>query len=485
MLLNYKTVSDDINPKGHRLIIRQWRVSTRPLMLVLAVLGILLCNGCSTSHPESPEAAEKRLAAERAKSVQAFRNTLVGKQHQISIPELDQLTYAYADRYYTVISDATDAIKRNNPDPTQRRLAHQIKLNGVLSMNDIVSGNDPYSQIFDLVVSVTLESILLIDENGAEEAFGDRAPGLIKAIRIMRVEAWELAAKVLTQDQLEVLDYIILEWRRTHPDLKQVAFVKFDNFAGARSAGLLAELKAGEGFLAPLSQASLVLKDWGRLTERAFWYSKRAPNIAAIQAEGAVNEILATPEVSSMLQTADRVGKTAEALPQTVDAQRKALFAELDARQTLLTNTLGDLRHIMADADSLGRTVSLLATNTQQTLVVLQDTLKITDDVGHHLGFDKPPARPFDIQDYVATLVRFNEAVTNLQQLSLSADQLVRSEGWRSGLRDITKATDRRADRIFTELCLLLGLAFLLAVAYRVISIRLNRSVAHPVMEKQ
>src|SRR4029077_20039444 len=129
-------------------------------------------------------------------------------------------------------------------------------------------------------------------------------------------------------------DYIILEWRRTHPEVEQVAYVKFDNFAGARAAGLLTEIKEGHGFLAPLDQASLVLKDWGRLTERAFWYSKRAPNIAAIQAEGAVNEILSTPEISSILQTTERLGKTAEAVTETIDTQRKALFAELDARQT-------------------------------------------------------------------------------------------------------------------------------------------------------
>ncbi|MEO8427012.1 MAG: hypothetical protein ABI651_07870 [Verrucomicrobiota bacterium] len=456
----------------------------RSLAVSLAMLVILLSNGCMSSGRDSQAQADKRIAAERAKSARAFKKSLVGGQRQVSIQDLDQLTYGYADRYYMVISSAVDALKRGNPDPVQRRMAHQIKLNGVLSMNDIVSGNDPYSQIFDLVVAVTLESMLLIDENRAEQAFGDRAPGLIKAIRTMRLEAWELAAKVLTQDQLELLDYIILEWRRTHPEIEQVAFVKFDNFAGARAAKLLTELKTGGGFLAPLSEASQVLKDWGRLTERAFWYSKRAPNIAAIQAEGAVNEILSTPEIASVLQTAERVGKTVEAVPETIDTQRKAFFAELDARQTLLTNTLGDARQIMADADSLGRTVSLLATNFQQTLMVLGDTLKVADSVGQHFGLDKPstnpPARPFDIQDYAAALTRLNDVVTNVHQLSLSADQLTRSEGWKKGLQDMTDVTDRRVDRVFVRLCLVLGLAFILAVTYRVLSLKLKQRMALP-----
>jgi hypothetical protein len=116
---------------------------------------------------------------------------------------------------------------------------------------------------------------------------------------------------------------------------------------------------------------------------------------------------------------------------------------------------------------------------------VLGDTLKVADAMGQHFGLDKPAARPFDIQDYTTALQRLNEAVTNLHQLSLSADQLVRSEGWRSGLRSISSVADRRADRVFALLCLVLGLAFLLAVAYRVISIQLNRRIGPPGREKE
>ena len=455
---------------------------------LLALLAVMLGSGCVSTKRESQKQAEKRIAAERAKSAQAFKSSLVRKQHQISIQELDQLAYGYADRYYMVIGSAVEAIKRGNLDPTQRRVAHQIMLNGVLSMNDIVSGNDPYSKIFDLVVSVTLQSIVLIDENGAEKAFGDRAPGLIRAIRSTRVEAWELAAKVLTQEQLELLDFFILEWRRTHPEVDQVAFVKFDNFAGVRSAALLTEIKSGGGFLAPLSEASQVAKDWGRITERAFWYSKRAPNIAAIQAEGAVNEILNAPEITALLRTVERLGKTVESAPDWIDVQRKTLLAELDARQTMLTNTLGDLRHIMAEANSLGPTLALLSTNLQQTLIVAGDTLKVADDVGQHFGLDKPwthpPARPFDIQDYTAALTRLNEVVTNVHQLSLSADQLARSEGWSKALQDMTDATDRGLDRAFSRLCLLLVVGFVLAIIYRVVSIQLTRRMQHPIQEK-
>jgi hypothetical protein len=241
----------------------------------------------------------------------------------------------------------------------------------------------------------------------------------------------------------------------------------------------MTEFKAGRGFLAPVSEATKELNDWRRLAERSFWYAKRAPNIAAIQAEGAVNEILAAPEVGSLLQSAQRLSKTAEAAPQTLDAERRALFAELDARQALLTNTLGDVRHIVEDAKSLGGAVSLLETNAQQTLGAVRETLQVAGRVGRDLGVGQPSrnprARPFDIQDYIAAMSRLNEVVTNAHELSLSAAQLTGSEDWKKALQAMSQASERVVNRAFLLFYLGLGIAFLLAVAYRVISVRLPR----------
>jgi hypothetical protein len=456
----------------------------RCVAVVLAA-AVVLGGGCSSGTHSGPTKEEQQRAAQsRTESALTFENTLATKQHRVSIQELDELTSGFADRYFMVMSSAVDAIKRGNTDPTQRRTAHQIKLNGVLAVDDIVSQEDPYAEVLDLVVAVTLQSIVWIDENRAEQAFGDRAPLLINALDTMHDEAWKLAEKVLTQEQLELLDYLILEWRRTHPQIVDVAFVKFDNFAGVRANDLISDFKAGGGFLAPLSEASQVMKDWGRLTERAFWYSKRVPNIAAIQAEGAVNEILAAPEIGSMLEATTRVSKMAETLPQTMDAQRKAFFAELDARQTLLTNSLADVRHIVADASALGANATVLATNLQLTLTTFNQTLRDLDAVGRHYRFDQPGARPYDIEDYIVTLTRLNDVVTNLEQLSLDADQLAQSKGWQHAVKDLTDATDRRVDRAFSRLCVLLGIAFVLAIIYRIISIKLTKRLSPMPPEK-
>ena len=103
---------------------------------------------------------------------------LKGSTGRLTLEELDQLTNGFADRYYMVVGSAVDSIKKGNPSPVQRRIAHRIKTNGVLALNDIASSPDPYTQGLDLVVAVTLQNAVWVDDNKAVEVFGERAPVL-------------------------------------------------------------------------------------------------------------------------------------------------------------------------------------------------------------------------------------------------------------------------------------------------------------------
>lgn len=289
---------------------------------------------------------------------------------RVTIAELDQLIDGYADRYAVLISSAIDQIKSNNPDAEQRRVAHRIKLNGMLALNDIASSDDPYTQTLDLLVMVTLQSHMWIDELGAERAFGARAPILVHALREARIEAWKLASRVLTDDQLETIDYLIWDWRQKNPGVEQVEFLKFEGFAGTRGKGVVEALKSGGGFLAPLSEASAELREYRRLAERAFWYSKRAPNLAGIQAEAATNEILAAPEIGRLIdsisqgtQAGDRVSKTVAEIPQTVERERKAVVEALDARTGKLKDLVQEAMKVSTSLERVTANLNVLVNN--------------------------------------------------------------------------------------------------------------------------
>jgi len=418
-------------------------------LLVLACSLIVAGSGCASGPGESK--------AEKAR--------------RLSVAELDNAIDAYADRYTVLIGSAVDQIKANNPDAGQRRLAHRIKLSGLLAMNDIASSDDPYTQTLDLLVMVTLQSHIWIDELGAERAFGDRAPILVQALRQARVEAWQLAARVMTDEQLDTVDFLIWDWRRKNPGIEQVEFVKFEGVGGTRGSGVVTELRSGGGFLAPITETNAELRQYRRLAERAFWYGKRAPSIAGIQAEAAANEILAAPEVGALIgsinrtsEAADRVSQSVAAFPQTIERERKAAVAALDERTGTLKDLMGQATQLTGSVERVTANLNSLAKNVDS--FVEKNSSKPGDPPA-------PPGRPFDITEYGTTAGKVNDLVRGLNQLTENTDRLSQSQGWRGGLHELSDAADRRVRFVFTNIYIALGLGFVLAVCYRFIATRL------------
>lgn len=406
------------------------------MRLPLPIIAFALaCAGCAREQPPAPPAL-----------------ALAGGG-TITVDELDQLTYAFADRYYMTVGGATDQLKQGEPDPGRRRIAQRIKLNGILAMNDIATSGDPYSQVLDLVVAVSLQSRLAIDEGLAAKAFGPRAYILEQAAIQTRREVWELAAKVLTADQLERLDYLIDRWRRAHPEQQQVAFVKFDDFAADKAADLLGELREGGGLLAPLREVNQELRQYRRLAERAFWYAKRTPSVAGIQAEAATGEILAAPEIARLIDSVEQVSGTVDRLGRQVDQAAAALRADGPALAAGARDMLGsatalavEVRQAIAAADQLIRTARGAA---EPLLPLLAPTP------------GAPPGRAFDIREYTAALAAGREVLAEVNLLagqSATAAALATQQ-----MQAASAAADGRIDRVFHLLwATIAGVALLL-----------------------
>ena len=367
------------------------------------------------------------------------------KSRKITIGELDQLTYAFADRYFMTISTAVDRLKRENPDPEQRRSAHRLKVIGVLAMNDIASSQDPSTQVLNLVVSVTLQARVWIDEGRAQLVFGERAPILVQALIEIRRDVWNLAERVMTPDQMERLELMITGWRRQHPQQDQVAFVKFDEFAANKASNLAKEMSSSGGLLAPLDDANRELVEYRRLAERAFWYTKRTPSIAGIQAEGASNEILASPEITKLFENVDRVTATAERLDQRIGDTLAMVTEHGPAIAATTKELMGSLISILQEA--------------RQTIAQVESGMKTLHELYPHL-LDPPatPGRPFNIVEYSealrATAEVLHEANTLAGQ-SPAASTLVTEQ-----LRNVASFTDARLARVFTFIWITVGLIF-------------------------
>ena len=247
--------------------------------------------------------------------------------------ELDDLTRTFADRYVGLLASACEALKKDNPDPVQHREAQRLLINCATNVYDIASNADAPTRVLDLVVVTTLVSQVWIDDGRAWDVFGDRAEGLVQALHHGRVEAWALAAQKLRPEQLDLMDYLLWDWRRRSPNMVEVSFVRLSNFAISRGQSANAEVLAASGLYANVGQAGQAVAEARLLTERMFYLGKRYPTLLRWQVDGAKDNIVATPDVRAYLADVERLTDQVQQLPKNVAAERQAILAAFDDRK--------------------------------------------------------------------------------------------------------------------------------------------------------
>ena len=393
------------------------------LCAIAAGLALLISTGCA-SAPDK----------DRGTSRSAQKSKISKEGEKITMEELDQLTYGFADRYMSYIVSACDQIEKSGATAQQRRLAHQVKLVQVSSVYDIVTNADPFTQLLDLTLVVTLQSQKWIDEDVAEEWFGGRAQFLIDASQKAREDIWKIAGRVMKPEQLEVLDYLIWDWRHRNPNVQVVSFVRFDDFASSRGKSVVADVKSGTGLLAPVTDALKSVDEVRLLTERAFYYGKRAPFLMNWQAEVAVDNILGnnqiegmTDSVASVTRSVDRITAITERIPDEIAKEHTRVVNDVQRLHPMMMAGLSNYRGAVAETTGLvgsvqeaAQTADTLLQTLQGTSVTLNGTMESVDRIFMAPGRKDPKPKdekPFDINSYTASALALASALKEANQL--------------------------------------------------------------------
>ena len=465
-------------------IIARWTVS------VFALIAFAVSTGCA-SAPDNVKSAGR-----------ANQKGKVSKEgEKITIEELDQLTYGFADRYMAYIVSACDEIEKSGATPQQRRLAHQVKLVQVSSIYDIVTNADPFTQLLDLTLVVTLQSQKWIDEDLAEEWFGDRAQPLIDASQKARADIWKIASRVMKPEQLEVMDYLIWDWRRKNPDVAVVSFVRFDDFAASRGKSMVADVKSGTGLLAPVNDAIKSVDEVRLLTERAFYYGKRAPFLMTWQAEAAVDNILGNSQIEGMTQSVatvtksvDRITNLTERIPDEIAKTQARVVNDVQRLHPLLLAGLGQYRNAVSDTEDLvgsvdgaTKTADTLLKTLQDTSATLNATMASVDKIFMEPGRKEPKPqnqKPFDIDSYTASALALTGALKEANQLLNSTGDMLGSPKLEQPIKQVNAIATERIDHArmtgtrlidvaFWRGAALIVLFFVMLTLYKVFVLRL------------
>jgi phosphate transport system substrate-binding protein len=408
--------------------------------------------------------------------------------HRIAGAELDELTRAFADRYVGLLSSTCDALKKDNPDPVQRREAQELTLNAATNVYDIASNADAFTRMLDLVVVTTLLSQVWVDDDRAGDVFGGRGEVLVRALHHGRVEAWALAARVLRPDQLDVLDYAIWDWRRQNPDMVRASFVRFSNFALDRGKSANAEVLAAGGFFKNIGQTGQSVDEARLLTERMFYRLKREPTLLRWQVEAAKDNALATPEVGKALADVHRITEQAERLPGDVAAERRAILAAVDERQKSVEAMLAGVRGAISEAKELAVSVGKSGGEVDAMLKT-GGTLFTQFDAWDRWTTGRPGHRTFDVREYTQGMKELSAAVGTVNESLKSSHELLGSPEWGRRIEDVTRSADGRmrvaaeqsqllVNATFVRACLLMAVFFTLLVLYRLVTLLLARRLS-------
>jgi len=402
----------------------------------------------------------------------------------ITAAELDELTRAFADRYVGLLSSTCDALKKDNPDPVQRREAQDLLLNCATNVYDIASNPDAFTRMLDLVVVTTLESQVWIDDDRTGEVFGERGEVLVRALHHGRVEAWALAGEVLRPDQLDLLDYTIWDWRRHNPDMVRAPFVRFSNFAVGRGKSAPAEALAAGGFFEPLGQASKAVDEARLLTERMFYFAKREPTLLRWEVEALQDETLATPEIGNGLTDVHRLTAVAEQLPKNIASERKAIVAAVDDHLKAVEGTVAMVRDTVTEAKEVAATLGETG-QSLNTMLKTADGLLARYDSRQRWATTLP-SRPFDVREYTQGVKELAAASRQMNDLMKSSNELLASSDWRRRIEQVNESADGRmkiasersealVNVLFRRVYLALGAFFALLILYRLFMLLLNR----------
>ncbi len=360
-----------------RLYLRTYQFAS----LLGVCIALFVCGGCA-APTRNPAKDEPRQISE-TDSNQPIRSA-----------ELDELTRAFADRYVGLLYSACDALKKDNPDPVQRREAQVLMVDCATNIYDIASNADAFTRMLDLVVVTTLVSQVWIDDDRVSEVFAGREELLIRALHHGRVEAWALAAQVLRPDQIDLLDYLLWDWRRHNPDMVRVSFVRFSNFAIGRGKSANSEVLAAGGFYANVGRQGQAVDEARLLAERMFYMLKREPTLLRWQA----------------------------------DTLKEDIFNALDDRMKQADATADNVRAVVSEANEMLKTA---------------DTLFARFDAWDRWATTRG-LHPFDIREYTEGLKELAMAAGKMNDMLKSSNELLGSSEWDRRIQQVSQSADER-----------------------------------------
>ena len=212
----------------------------------------------------------------------------------------------FADRFASSMVAAYDEMAGKLSRPELKRLIIERKLTSVASayMNAV----EPKA-IVGLLDMLVMTRLLreVSEEAWFMELFGAHAPGIVSKLRVQEEDIWNLAARYVSEAQLEELGDVIDKWRQAHPGERYVSLMRVSDFPQAKSTAAAKGPSSVFGLLlldplAGLDPAAREVTRSREMAERILFYVQRMPMLVSWRMEALTEQSLHGPEMRQFMK---------------------------------------------------------------------------------------------------------------------------------------------------------------------------------------
>lgn len=432
--------------------------------IVLFVLFCLSLTGCSLDF------LKEKLQAATGEDKAAI--ALASER----LEELDQATYSYSDRFVTLIADATDRAVKEQPTKEAQKEALRLKLHNSSAVYSIASGSNPLGKLLDLGTVATLNKIQMVDEGRAKKIFGPSHKIIENAFHAVHDDIWGVARRFLQPSEIASVQRVIAQWRKKNPDVSLLAYVRFDDFAKA-NAGLKQSSPAIGGLFDEIDKVNKTVESAQQFGERTFFYFQRYPRLLQWQTERTVEGVMDTNGIQKLQESVQLMSKSVMIFAQEVQ-KLKDREAAIQKHLDTVSKIVDQVHKLVPNTQAVVQDSEKLMVAAKDTSVALGETLKVVDTVSAKFKSDKPEppgAKPFDIKDYQRTAEEVTKIVGEVNLLMNNLE----GEGFSKRSTELQQLADAEIDHLVWRVAQLVLLMFVLALAYRFISLRMININSH------
>lgn len=446
-------------------------------------------------------------ALERSVDKLSGKEKALARAHELQQEQLRQQLLAFGDRYSAVVQGAADDILGLCDSVEIRKGTVLWKARAIPAMQSALLNSDPLVALIDGWTFC----VQVVTYFEGDDRFGQWQPIAIDAARYTVSEMREIAAQVLSAEQLEMMEDEVNEFAQAYPMSGQFARrVRLPSMALAEETADFRNILNGlwPFQLTSIDAGAQAISEVAGVGEQFVRVARSTPERSRWELQLLLYDLEANPTLRRVVdsftqftESSDKIARSIEALPDQLTAQ----INELEASQPQFQATLDKTREAAAEIRGAMEQSNRLAASLQQTAAGLTTagqawggTFGVIDGWVQGAEEDGPaqtspvddpvPASPeddpaqtspegergFDILEYEATARAVTEAGTELRALLADTRSLAGSD-------DVTRQVDhtlgqsegslkRVVDHVFWRAIQLLG-----AIVFVVVALRLLR----------